>query len=369
MKKIHVRTSRGFYSVLTGRGLLARSGELLRHNGLTGKVLVVTQKRVAKYHLKKVTRSLKKNGYRTVLHTLPEGERAKSREELFRLYESLVKADFERGDMVFALGGGVTGDVSGFAAATYLRGIRCVQAGTTLLAQVDSSIGGKTAINLREGKNLAGVFHPPVLVVSDTQALQTLPERDFRASLGEVVKYGVIRDPRLFRLLETKTEKILARDPKLLETIVATAARIKARVVSRDEFETRGERMILNYGHTFGHGFEKAMNYRGFLHGEAVALGMICAAEAAVRTGLLSSEAASRQRRLLAALGLPVSIGKRKISFRQVSSAMLRDKKKKGGLLRFVLPVSIGKVRVISGLSAGVLREALAAAGVNSERS
>jgi len=260
-------------------------------------------------------------------------------------------------------GGGVVGDLSGYAASSYLRGVPFANIGTTLLAQVDSSIGGKTGINLREGKNLVGAFYPPKAVFSDIGTLRTLPQREFRASLAEVVKYGMIRNPQLFRDLENRAPSILAKEKSILTKVVTACARIKTQVVSRDEKETRGERMILNYGHTFGHAFEQAVRYRSIMHGEAVSIGMVCAAQLAQKLKLLSGLDVLRQTDLLKRLGLPVSIGKYRLKVQVLCQAMMYDKKRKSGKLRFILPDRIGHVVVRDDIPMHLVRKVLAEVG------
>ena len=357
MNSILVSSSKGNYPVYVGRGILQKAGDLVARLRPGGKVLIVTQNRVARFYLRPVQKSLEKKKYRVKVHFVSEGETAKSKEELWRLYRRLVREGVERRDLILALGGGVAGDLAGFAAASYLRGVPFVNIGTTLLAQVDSSIGGKTGINLDEGKNLVGAFYPPGLVISDVQVLSTLPEREFCASLAEVVKYGIIRDPKLFRLLERSSGSILKKDPRLLETIVLASARIKARVVSRDEFELKGERMILNLGHTFAHGFEQASGYRKLLHGEAVSIGMACAARLACLLNMLSHFETGRILTVLKRLKMPVSLDGLNLDADQILLAMGRDKKKKAGRIRFVLPVRIGKVVVREDVPAALVRK------------
>ncbi|MFA6599730.1 MAG: 3-dehydroquinate synthase [Candidatus Omnitrophota bacterium] len=360
MKVIEVKSRSGKYSVSIGRGLLARTGQILRRSRLSGKVMVVTQAGIWRRYGKALGQSLRLAGYPVSVCFVPDSETAKSEKELFRIHRELVRSRFERRDTMLAFGGGVVGDLTGFAAATYLRGVPFVNAGTTLLAQVDSSIGGKTGINLPEGKNLVGAFYPPQAVISDVATLGTLPERELRASLAEVIKYGVIRDAALFAFLERRASRILAGDIRLLEKIVATCAAIKAAVVGRDEFETGQERMILNFGHTFGHGFEQAGGYRKFLHGEAVALGMVCAAKLSVTLGLLKEADERRIEKLIERLGLPISSGGLGLKTRAVVRAMGRDKKIKEGRLRFVLPVRIGKVIVKGGLPSELAEKSVA---------
>lgn len=363
MKKIPVKSMRGSYHIWTGSGLLEKTGSILKSLGIQGKVMIVTQNNIARFYLNKLSAALTKQKIQNVSHFAADGETAKSQTELFKLLDALCEQDFERGDTLLALGGGVAGDLTGFAASIYMRGISFINVPTTLLAQVDSAIGGKTGINLRHGKNLAGAFYPPKAVISDIKPLGTLPARELHASLAEVVKYGVIRDAKLFVFLEKNAEKILAKDAACLEHIVAVSSAIKAGIVSRDEHETKGERMILNFGHTFGHGFEKALDYKGLLHGEAVALGMVCAADLAVRLKLFSKDSFNRLVRLLQKLNLPVSLSGLRIQTDEVLSAMSRDKKKKAGRLRFVLPLSIGKVMVRENVRPALLEEILVSHG------
>ena len=359
MKVLNVTSSRGKYPVVCGAGVLRKAGNLLKARGLSGKIMIVTQKRVARFHLKPLRASLGRSGFAVTTHFLPEGERAKSEKELFRLHHVLIQKGFERRDVILALGGGVAGDLAGFAAATYLRGISFVNIGTTLLAQVDSSIGGKTGINLSEGKNLVGAFYPPKLVISDVATLGTLPPRELRASLAEVVKYGIIRDAGLFRRLEKSSGGILDKERKLLAGLVAASAHIKAEIVGRDEYETGRERMILNYGHTFGHAFEQCLGYRRLLHGEAVAVGMVCAARLAVTLKLFSPAEEKRQYDLLRALRLPVSLSGLRLHIPRVMDAMQRDKKKRGGRLQFVLPVRIGGVVIKNNVPLSLVQRAI----------
>ena len=324
--------------------------------------MIVSQKNLAPY-LKTIASSFSKKGFQVFFHKLPDGEIAKSEAELFRLSCDLLAKGFERRDGIVAVGGGVVGDLAGFAASIYLRGIRYVNIATTLLAQVDSAIGGKTAIDLKEGKNLMGAFWPPALVISDARVLGSLPQRELCASLGEVVKYGVIRDPALFNLLEKNCKRILRKDLGAIEKVVLACAKIKAGVVSRDEFETKGERAILNYGHTFAHGIEGALGYKGLVHGEAVAIGMMMAVQLAADLGLCSPELPWRQMKLLLSMKLPVSIKKFNLRTATILKAMMTDKKKNKGTLCFVLPRRIGHVTVEKDISLESIRKILRLAG------
>jgi len=324
--------------------------------------MIVSQKNLAPY-LKAIAASLSKKGFEVHSHGLPDGEIAKSGAELFRLSYDLLAKGFERRDGIVTVGGGVVSDLAGFAASVYLRGIRYVNVATTLLAQVDSAIGGKTAIDLKEGKNLMGSFWPPALVISDVNVLRSLPQRELSAALGEVVKYGVICDPALFSFLEKNAKKILRKDLGAIEKVVLACAKIKAGVVSRDEFETKGARAILNYGHTFAHGIEGALGYKGLVHGEAVAIGMMMAAQLAADLGLCSQELPWRQMKLLVSMRLPVSIKKFNLKADAILKAMMTDKKKSKGTLCFILPRSIGKVTVEKNISIESIRKILRLAG------
>jgi len=259
------------------------------------------------------------------------------------LYDWLAEAKAERQDIVVALGGGVVGDLAGFAAATYLRGMPLVQIPTTLLAQVDSSIGGKTGVDHPKAKNLVGAFYPANLVIIDPATLTNLPPREFRSGLGEVVKYGVIMDAPLFELIESHQSDVLTPGSDFVDQVVARCAALKEDVVGEDERET-GRRVILNFGHTIGHAIEAATNYEALLHGEAISIGMSGAAEIAVTLGLFDSASCQRLQQLLKGLGLPYAA--RGLAWEQVHDAMSLDKKTQSGKIRWVLPTTIGDVRV-----------------------
>ena len=275
------------------------------------------------------------------------------------LWERLLELGADRKSVVIAVGGGVVGDLAGFVAATFARGLRFFQVPTTLLAQVDSSVGGKVGINLPHAKNMVGAFLQPLGVLIDTRTLETLDEREYRAGLGEVVKYGMILDKELFAYLETYAPELCNRDHQVLRHVVSRCCRLKADVVQRDEFEQTGLRAILNYGHTFGHAFESLTGYGTLLHGEAVAIGMVCASRLAERLGRINAAVTARQLKLLDALGLPTKIPR--LDPDQVLRTMMHDKKVQHGRLRFVLPVDVGCVELVSGVEAdeiqAVLRE------------
>ena len=272
------------------------------------------------------------------------GEPSKSVQTAERLWQQMLDANADRKSVVVAVGGGVIGDLAGFVAATYARGLSFVQVPTTLLAQVDSSVGGKVAVNLPAAKNMVGAFWQPSAVIIDTHVLSSLPHREYFAGWGEVVKYGVIQDADFFAYLEQHVEQILARDDDTLRYVVARCCRLKADVVQEDEREQSGRRAILNYGHTFAHALEAATGYQQLLHGEAVAIGMLCASRLAESLQLVDREFTARQRQLLTALGLPVSVPP--VDTQMMLQLMQQDKKVAHGRLRFVLPVRMGHVEL-----------------------
>jgi 3-dehydroquinate synthase len=291
---------------------------------------------------------------------LPAGEAEKHLGTVARLYDDLADLPADRHTYVIAIGGGVLGDTAGFAAATYARGLPWIMVPTTLLAMVDSSVGGKVGVNHPKGKNLIGAFHQPAAVWIATSALTSLPDREFRSGLAEVVKYGVIMDAHLFEMLEAESLNLHnPRHPRWVE-IIARCCRLKADVVEQDERETKGLRLILNYGHTFAHAFESVAGYGTWLHGEAVALGMLCASRLSERRGLVVPAVAERQRELLVKFGLPVQADAR-WNVDDVLLAMRTDKKARGGRLRFIVPRRLGEVEVVDDVQdtevAAVLRE------------
>lgn len=310
-----------------------------------GTVLIVTDSHVADIHAPAVAKALEEAGWAVKTHVIPAGETSKSLGVVETIYDALVALRADRKAILLALGGGVVGDAGGFAAATYNRGIRLVQLPTTLLAMVDSSVGGKVGINHPRGKNLIGAFHQPEGVVIDPRLLDTLPARDFRGGLAEVVKYGVIRDADFFAFLEDNAEEIRNRDEATLTRVITRSCEIKAEIVVGDEFETTGLRARLNYGHTFAHAYEALAGYGELTHGEAVAIGMIHASRLAERRGLISEEVTDRQLDLLATLGLPTSLPE-ELEFPpdEVLDRMRLDKKNVAGQLRFILPIRLGEV-------------------------
>jgi 3-dehydroquinate synthase len=319
---------------------------------------IITDTNVGPRFGRRVRQSLQAAGFEPLLITVPAGETAKSLKTVQRCYDQLAAQRLERKSFLVALGGGVVGDLGGFVAATYLRGLAFVQVPTTLLAQVDSSVGGKVGVNLPAGKNLVGAFHQPRLVVCDLDTLRTLPLREFRAGLAEVIKYGIIYDAALFSRLERDLPALLRRAAGPLASVIARCCEIKAEVVSQDETET-GLRAILNFGHTIGHGLEAISRYGKYLHGEAISIGQVAAARLSARLlGLPQSEAA-RIRTLFERAGLPVELQLNRLQRARLLAAMQLDKKVSGGQVRFVLAKRIGKAEYGHAVPAEILREVL----------
>jgi 3-dehydroquinate synthase len=350
------------YDLLIGRGLLAELGTLVKARRPHAAVALVTDTVVASHHLAAAQAALAAASVRTHPVVIPSGEASKSWDGLKGLCEALISARIERGDLVIALGGGVVGDLAGFAAAILRRGVDVVQVPTTLLAQVDSAVGGKTGINAARGKNLIGAFHQPILVVADTALLDTLPARDFRSGYAEMVKYGLINDREFFAWLEAHWPAVFAPTPSR-DQAVAQSCRAKAAIVMRDEREA-GERALLNFGHTFGHALETACGYsERLLHGEAVAIGMSLALAFSVELELLPADEAARVDRHLAAVGLPTKLSAIAGGVGGADALvdlMAEDKKVKRGQLTLILSHGIGASVVRSGIDPGLLRAFLA---------
>jgi 3-dehydroquinate synthase len=342
------------YDAFIENGLIARAGAQLR-GMVSGRLFVVTVPPVRRKWGKKLLSSLTAAGFATTLVEMPDGEPAKNLTTLEQLAGKLVRLGADRKSAIVALGGGVVGDVAGFLAAVYMRGIDVVQVPTTVLAQVDASIGGKTGVNLRAGKNLLGAFHHPRAVLIDPGVLNTLPDREFRAGLYEALKCGVIGNPELFRHFEDDKDKILARDATLLEYVIAESVRFKAAVVGADERES-GQRQVLNFGHTIGHALEAETGYRSLLHGEAVAWGMLAATNIALLIGKLDSVTAGRIADAVLGLGkLP------RVKFRpqKIAARLAYDKKTVGGVVHFVLPTAVGSVQIVNNVAQKAVLEAI----------
>ena len=322
--------------------------------------LIVTDPHVHRPHAATVSAGLSRDGWNCAVAELPAGEETKSQVQLSALYDRLVDMGADRSTVVVAVGGGVIGDLAGFVAATYARGIPFVQIPTTLLSMVDSSVGGKVGINHSRAKNLIGAFHQPLGVFIDTQVLDTLPERDYVAGLAEVAKYGMILDARFFELLEKSVDAIHQRTPAAVRQMVARSCELKAQVVEKDEFERTGLRAVLNYGHTFGHAYEALCGYGTLLHGEAVAIGMEHAGRLAVLLNRIPAELLARQNALLSALRLPNRLpADANLTVENVLDRMRLDKKSVSGQLRFILPNRLGHVELVSDIPETVVRQLL----------
>jgi 3-dehydroquinate synthase len=332
------------YAIVIERGALATVGARVRALGVGRRAAVLSASPVFERHGPAVVESLKQAGLTVVTVDLPDGEAAKTLRVAEHCWNVLLDARLDRTSTVLALGGGAVGDVAGFVAGTYMRGVHLVHLPTTVLAQVDASIGGKTAIDHPQAKNLIGVFHQPRLVVADPTALVTLPEREYRSGLAEVVKHGVVLDAGYFADLEASVAPILAREPTTLERVIGGSCRLKAAVVERDEREAE-LRAVLNYGHTIGHALEVATGYRRWTHGEAVALGIVAEARLARRLGIADPATVERQEALLAALGLPTGVDV--VDVDQVLAALRRDKKARDGRVPFVLAPAIGRFELV----------------------
>lgn len=340
-RELRVGLGNRSYSIVVGTGLLAQAGSEVAALLPSERVAVVTNPTIAPLYLARVTDSLNQAGFRTRAIEIADGEEHKNLASLASIYDRLLEDGIDRGSVIVALGGGVVGDVTGFAAATILRGVPYVQIPTTLLAQVDSSVGGKTAINHARGKNLIGAFYQPRLVLCDIETLATLPRREFLAGMAEVIKYGVILDAELFALIEEHLDAILAQDRALLIHIVRRSCELKATVVSQDERES-DYRAILNFGHTLAHAVENLTAYHTYLHGEAVALGMVAAARVSCARGHCNADVVERIERLLERAGLPVGLPG-SLAVDDLAQAIERDKKARDGRVKFVCVDEIGR--------------------------
>lgn len=343
MQRLGIDLGERSYDILIGLGLRKRVGEFLKPVFKPSRVVVITHPSINDLYGEEVAESFIVQGWTTDIIEVPEGESSKNLSQAEKLYDHLLELNCDRKSVLVALGGGVIGDLVGFVAATYQRGIPFIQVPTTLLSQVDSSVGGKTAVNHPKGKNMIGAFYQPRLVVADLETLRTLSQKEYRAGLAEVVKYGVIADARLFEFLETHYKKILNLDHKSLAHIVETSCAIKARVVEKDERESH-YRMILNFGHTFGHAIESLTEYALFVHGEAVAMGMVRAAQLSHSVGKCSEEVPKRLEALLKNLGLPVDMPD--LDSSAVIESLYHDKKTIGHKIRFILVTEIGSVEI-----------------------
>ncbi len=353
MQQLSIDLGARSYPILIGEGLLAERELLSRHVGAR-RLLVVTNPTVAGLHLDALRRGL--SGSEIAVETVPDGERYKTLATVSCLLDALVEARIGRDGAVIALGGGVIGDLAGFVAACYQRGIAYAQMPTTLLAQVDSAVGGKTGVNHAAGKNLIGAFHQPRCVISDTATLRTLPERELRAGLAEVIKYGLISDADFLEWVEANLNALLKRDPQALEHAIRRSCEIKAEVVSKDERE-QGPRALLNLGHTFGHAIESATGYGQWLHGEAIGAGMLIATVLSARLGWLKSTDLDRVRALLERAGLPLAAPA--IGSERALAHMRMDKKVRDGCIRLVLLRRLGAAELTADYDPAALQSVL----------
>ncbi|MHB1426237.1 MAG: 3-dehydroquinate synthase [Gemmataceae bacterium] len=356
MECIRVHLGERSYDIAVASGQAAELGSFARQRARGSQAFVVTDENAIE-HADRAAASLGDAGFQPLLIALPAGESQKSLATTSHLYDRLAAARADRQTLVVAVGGGVIGDLAGFVAATWNRGLPLLMAPTTLLAMVDSSVGGKVGINHPCGKNLIGAFHQPIGVWIDTAFLNTLPDREYRSGLAEVVKYGVILDAEFFAYLERHTEAILARDAECIHHVVARSCRLKADVVERDEREETGLRAVLNYGHTFAHAFETVGGYGAWLHGEAVSAGMVCASLLAERRGLISADVAARQRQLLRTFALPTAPESWPVD--ELLATMQRDKKTVAGQLRLVLPKRLGEAALFDDVPESEVRAVL----------
>lgn len=361
MEAVHVNLGPRSYDIQITSAETAAVGELgqfARQASPRSKLaLVICDSNVSR-HAEAVVGCFQEAGLASELMAVRPGEESKSIATTEMIYNRLAELAADRQTLIVAVGGGVVGDLAGFVAATYNRGLPFLQIPTTLLAMVDSSVGGKVGINLTAGKNLVGAFHQPRAVWINTHYLQTLPQREFRSGLAEVVKYGVILDADFFEWLESNHERILQRDPPALEQIISRSCRLKADVVEKDEREETGLRAVLNYGHTFAHAYEVLAGYGSWLHGEAVAAGMIAASRLAERLGRIPGDLTHRQRQLLVQFGLPVA-AQADWPVEELLAVMRRDKKAKQGRLRFVLPTRLGHVELVDDIAEELVTEVL----------
>jgi 3-dehydroquinate synthase len=370
MSRVKVDLGDRSYDIHVDSDNLSEVGELIKKEGSYDKVIIVTDPLVNDLFGNQVRASVRDAGLKVDTIEIPRGERYKTLAQASRIYDSLVELEAHRDSFILALGGGVIGDISGYVAATYMRGIDYGQVPTTLLAQVDASIGGKTGVDHPRGKNLIGAFYQPKFVFIDVRTITTLPDKELKTGLAEVIKYGVIEDDAFFKFLEANShhlntkafeeEETLRAALKVWHTIVVESCKIKAKVVEKDERES-GLRMILNYGHTIGHAIETLTKYEKYNHGEAVSIGMVCAANIANKIRMFDKESVDRVKDLLDKLGLPTMIERMRV--KRIIKALSVDKKIRKGRMQFVLPTRIGKVDIKNNVSLKVVRKVLREVG------
>jgi 3-dehydroquinate synthase len=358
MRTVQVPLGNRSYAIKVSGGLLPRLGAECAQLKLGSRCAVITDANVGRHFAKAALKSLAASGFEPALITVPAGEKSKCLAAVEKCQDQLTRHRLERKSFIVALGGGVVGDLAGFVAATYLRGIPFVQVPTSLLAQVDSSVGGKTGVNLASGKNLVGAFYQPRLVLCDLDTFKSLPRREYISGLAEVIKYGIIYDAVLFAQLERNLPKLLKRDPATLRDVVARCCEIKADVVGQDETES-GLRAILNFGHTIGHAIENSAGYGRYLHGEAISIGQVAAARLSHKLLGLSSMDVARIEKLFVQAGLPVKIKLDPTRRKKLFAAMKLDKKVSGGEVKFVLAKKLGKVAWGQNVPTALINEVL----------
>jgi 3-dehydroquinate synthase len=357
LRTVRLSLKKRSYDIVIGQHAINSLGRRLKKLRLGPDAYIITTLPIKRRFGRQLSCLLQQNGFKLKFKLVPEGEGSKSITIASDIIRDLALYDKKRRIFIIALGGGVIGDISGFVASIYKRGVPYIQVPTTLLAQVDSSIGGKTAVDLTQGKNLVGAFYQPRLVISDTGFLKSLDLRQLRSGLAEVIKYGIIRDPVLFKYLESHCKDILGRNASSLDYIVARSSAIKAKIVRQDEREEKSIRTILNFGHTMAHAIEAAGGYRGYNHGEAVALGMLVACEISRKLSLMNERAFLRVENLIRNIGLPLKI--KGLSAAKIIRSHYRDKKFSGARNRFVLSEGLGRTKIREGLALNLIKEAL----------
>jgi len=357
MKSVRLNLAKRSYNIIIGKGCLSSLGRTLKKLGIGCDAFIITNPKIKSLYAKPLERSLKQNDYSIRYKLIADTEKSKSAPVSLKILNEIARYDKKKRIFIIALGGGVVGDLSGFIASVYRRGIPYIQIPTSLLSQVDSAIGGKAAIDLSVGKNLVGSFYQPSLVASDISLLKSLPAYEIKNGLAEIVKYGVIKDARFFAYLEKNYKKAFGYDQKFLDYVIYKCAKIKASVVEKDERDNKDIRIILNCGHTIGHAIEAAGNYKSYTHGEAVALGILVESLLSYKLGLLSKGALSRVENLIKNIGLPTRIKNLKLS--RIMDAQEHDKKIISGVNRFVLPTRIGAVKICQNIPTAKIRKAL----------
>jgi 3-dehydroquinate synthase len=356
MEKVHVELGERSYDILVSTDWLAQLGKTLKGIIPNEKILIVTDKNVGNLYGDKVLEILRERDFNAEIIVLPSGEENKTLPTVDRIYNFLVEYNYARGSSIVALGGGVVGDIAGFAAATFMRGVNLIQVPTSLMAMVDSSVGGKTGVNHPLGKNLIGAFYQPKLVFTDTNLLKTLAPDEFRSGLAEVIKYGIIRDADFFESIEDKMDSLVGGDMEALCPVIRRCCEIKAEIVSADECEG-GIRAILNFGHTTGHALEALTNYRKYRHGEAVAIGMLSAAQIAVKMKMFSEMETQRLWQVINRAGLPYQIID--LDPEDIVDRMRKDKKVRTEKVRFVLPTKIGETVILEDIPEQIVLEVI----------